>query len=397
MSMGPDQPVAESVDQLSQRSNAILGSLRDRAEAIRATENREPLFKIGRAAELVGRTTGAIRDAERDGRLRAPERKQSNFRLGYTLSDLNVMRDVFGTRPWRANSDAPAILAVQNFKGGVGKSTLAVHLAQYLAVRGYRTLLVDCDSQASATMLFGYVPDLDVDEDQTLYPFLREAERTSLQYAVRDTHFDGLKLIPSNLRLFQAEYELAARMALGNSVLLDRLREGLASVSADFDVIVLDPPPALGAISLSVLRAANSLIVPVPPTLMDFSSTAAFLSMLNETLELLEARGFRSDLQLLRIVASRVDENKSIQRELLGMMKGLYGHHLLRTVLKDSAEIDNATSRLMTVYEQNGPITSREVRNRCLTYLDGVNGEIEVEMRKMWPSHASRLRQEGLV
>ncbi|MBH9807654.1 chromosome partitioning protein, partial [Clostridioides difficile] len=80
----------------------------------------------------------------------------------------------FGTRPWRKPEDPCAVIAVQNFKGGVGKSTLSVHLAQYLAIQGYRVCLIDCDSQASSTTLFGYVPDLDLTENQTLYPFLRE-------------------------------------------------------------------------------------------------------------------------------------------------------------------------------------------------------------------------------
>jgi chromosome partitioning protein len=73
-------------------------------------------------------------------------------------------------------------------------------------------------------------------------------------------------------------------MARGEGVLLNRLAQGIQSVSDLYDVVVLDPPPALGAISLSVLRAANALVVPVPPTVMDFSSTAAFLTMLSETM-----------------------------------------------------------------------------------------------------------------
>src|SRR3546814_9080763 len=85
--------------------------------------------------------------------------------------------------------------------------------------------------------------------------------------------------------LFQSEYEIAARMARGQGILLNRLAQGIASVSDLYDVVILDPPPALGAISLSVLRAANVLIVPVPPTVMDFSSTAAFLAMLADTIE----------------------------------------------------------------------------------------------------------------
>jgi chromosome partitioning protein len=90
-----------------------------------------------------------------------------------------------------------------------------------------------------------------------------------------------------------------------------------------------------------------------------------------------------------------VDENKSMQRELLNLMRQIFGSAMIRTPLKDSAEIDNATARLMTVYELDGPMTSRQVRERCLTYLDGVNAEIELDIRSTWPSHLARLRKEG--
>ncbi|WP_278373587.1 AAA family ATPase [Sphingobium xenophagum] len=401
MSNGLDIEEAErlvSVATLAARTSSVLEKLRDSARSARADDRREPTFTISKAAELVGRTPAAIRDAEKDGRLPQPSRGDNNRRERYTLAQLNDMRGVFGTRPYRAPGDPACVIAVQNFKGGVGKSTVAVHLAQYLAIRGYRVALVDCDSQASATTLFGYVPDLDLTEDDTLYPFLREDERTSLDYALRKTHFDGLELIPANLRLFNSEYELAARMARGGfDALLNRLKVGIDSIADRFDVIVMDPPPALGAISLSVLRAANALVVPVPPTVMDFSSTAAFLSMLDETIEQLAERGMAPQLQFLRFVASKVDENKSMQKELLQLMRTLFGHAMVRTPLKDSAEIDNATARLMTVYELDGPATSSAVRNRCLGYLDGVNSEIEVDIRSMWPSHQPALRRAALA
>jgi chromosome partitioning protein len=386
-----------SISRLAAQSAAVLEQLRDDVRHARSEERREPTFSISRAAELVGRTPTAIRDAEKAGRLDPPARTASNRREAYTLAQLNRMRTVFGTQPWRSIGDHAAIVAVQNFKGGVGKSTVSVHLAQYLAIKGYRVLLIDSDSQASATTLFGYVPDLDLSEDETLYPFLRYDDMTSLSYAIKQTHFDGLKLIPSNLRLFQSEYELAARMATGEGALLNRLAEGIQSVADDFDVVVIDPPPALGAISLSVLRAANALVVPLPPTVMDFSSTAAFLAMLNETLETLERHGYSPDLSFLRFVASKVDENKSMHREMMDLLRTVYGHDLIRAPLKDSAEIDNATARLMTVYELNGPVTSKAVRDRCLAYLEAVNSEIETEIRRTWPSHATSLRQSALA
>src|SRR3546814_6602286 len=100
---------------------------------------------------------------------------------------------------------------------------MAGHAAQNFAIKVYRGWLIVCDSQASATTLFGYVPKLDLSEDDTLYPFLREGERDTLEYAIRKTHFDGLDLIPANLHLFQSEYEIAARMARGQGILLNRL------------------------------------------------------------------------------------------------------------------------------------------------------------------------------
>lgn len=385
------------VGQLARRASNVVASLRDAARAARAGVRREPTFSIGEAAELVGRTPAAIRDAEKDGRLPEPPRTQSNRRERYTLAQVNDMRGVFGTRPWRAPEDPCAVVAVQNFKGGVGKSTLSVHLAQYLAIQGYRVLLIDCDSQGSATTLFGYVPDLDLTEEDTLYPFLRYDEMPSLDYAIKQTHFDGLHLIPANLRLFQSEYELAARMARGSGRLLERLTQGIASVADRYDVVILDPPPALGAISLSVLRAANALVVPAPPTVMDFASTAAFLSMLEETLDELAGHGMEPTLNFIRVVASKVDEGKSMQKELMTLMRQVFGLSMIRTPLKDSAEIDNVTARLMTVYELDSPMTSKSVRDRCLTYLNGVNEEILVDIRSTWPSHAERLRKAGLA
>jgi chromosome partitioning protein len=385
------------VADLYTRSLGVLDSLRARGATEGPPARSVPRIPITRAADLVGRTSAAIRDAEKDGRLPAVERTASGRRVAYSLAEINKMREVFGTRPWRTEGDPLAVIAVQNFKGGVGKSTVASHLAQFLAIKGYRVCLIDCDSQGSSTALFGYVPDLDIAEGDTLYPFFRHPEMESLVSAVRETHWDGLYLIPANLHLYSAEYELAARVARAEPNLLNRLAEGIASIGDHFDVVILDPPPALGTISLSVMRAANALLVPIPPTVIDFASTTSFFAMLHETIETLEARQLPIDLRWLKLLVTRADEQKSMQRELLGLMRGLFGDSLLRTVLKDSAEIDNASARLMTVYELEGPVTSRETYQRCLTYLNAVNAEIETEIRLTWPSQVGRLRAEGVL
>ncbi len=280
----------EAIANLYTRSLSVLELLRARSTSGGAAARQAPRFPITRVAELVGRTSAAIREAEKEGRLPSVERTASGRRIGYTLAEINQMRTVFGTRPWRTAEDPLAVIAVQNFKGGVGKLTVSAHLSQDPAIRGYRVCLIDCDSQGSSTALFGYVPDLDIREDETLYPFFRNAEMASLAYAVRETHWDGLYLIPANLKLYSSEYELAARVARTEPNLLNRLADGIASIGDHFDVVILDPPPALETISLSVMRAANALLVPIPPTVVDFTSTTSFLAMLYETMLTLEER-----------------------------------------------------------------------------------------------------------
>jgi chromosome partitioning protein len=391
----------DEIIELYNKAQHVLGQLREQGIDSQTGEKMAPRFAISKAAELVGRGASAIREAEKEGRLPQRERTATNRRVNYTLADLNHMREVFGTRPWRDSADPLAILAVQNFKGGVGKSTIAVHLAQYLAIRGYRVLLMDCDSQASTTMMFGLVPDRDIDENATLYGYLHDEGMIGLKPLLRRTHFDNLWLLPANLKLYNAEYEIAGYIAQHGRegyAFIDKIGEAIATVADDFDIVILDPPPALGMISLSVLTAANAMIIPMPPSMIDFSSTASFLSMLATTMQqLAHLRGKSPIYNFVRLVASKADDNKSMHREIIKMAQRLFGSAMLRASLKDSAEIDNASSRLSTVYELDRPITSHEVHSRCVGHLNAVNSEIELEIRRTWPSHDAALRKEGLI
>ncbi|SEO34008.1 chromosome partitioning protein [Gemmobacter aquatilis] len=385
--------------QLTRRAATVIERLRERVFAPNAEKRLEIRFNVRTAAEMVGRTEKAIRDAEADGRLPEPDKDDgTGRRTGYTLAQVNKMREVFGTLPHRAPDDPPLVLAVQNFKGGVGKSTIVSHLAQYFALKGYRVCVIDCDSQASTTAIFGMNPDVDVDEEEdTLYPFLQHGGPKSLHYALRATYWPGIALIPANLGLYDAEYEFAARMAREPTFILDRLRDGIASISDQFDVILLDPPPALGMISLSVLRAASALLIPAPPSNIDFASTAHFLKMMEATLTELARFGGERSYSFVKILASKMNDQKSAHLAIKRMMDAVFPQDMLQSVLKDSAEIDNATANLSTVYELTGPATRTETHKRCRAYLDAVGREIEILARKTWPSHHRALRKEGIL
>ncbi|MBL9059263.1 MAG: AAA family ATPase, partial [Mangrovicoccus sp.] len=250
----------------------------------------------------------------------------------------------------------------------------------------------------STTAVFGLNPDVDIDEDEdTLYPFFRHGGPKSLHYALRATYWPGIALIPANLGLYDAEYEFAARMVRDQKFVLDRLREGVESIAGQFDVVLLDPPPALGMLSLSVLRAANALIVPAPPNNIDFASTAHFLKMMATTLAEISEIGGARQFAFVKIVATKMNDQKSAHVAIKRMMDAVFARDMLETVIKDSAEIDNATANLLTVYEMTGPGTRTETHRRCRAYLDAFGREVELLVRKTWPSHHGKLRKEGIL
>ena len=180
----------DPLDFLYRRSQDVLSALRDDVFAPEGVKTLRRTWSISEAAELVGRSQQSIRLAEKEGKLQCPERLESGRRRGYTLEAINRMRDLFGTRPWRAPTDEPLIISFSNFKGGVGKSSFACHAAQYFAIRGYRILLVDLDSQASTTTVFGFNPDLQIAPHETIASYLLGEEHT-LHYAIKSTHWPG--------------------------------------------------------------------------------------------------------------------------------------------------------------------------------------------------------------
>ena len=129
----------------------------------------------------------------------------------YSLDQINLIREHFNTRPGKTEKDETAILAFANFKGGAAKTTSAVHAAMYFAKAGYKTLFIDCDSQASATQIFGYNPDEHIKNEDTLLNCL--TADSSLNSVIRKTYWPGLDLIPANLALYGAEFTLPVKRA----------------------------------------------------------------------------------------------------------------------------------------------------------------------------------------
>ena len=380
-----------SIEDLLNRIQGVREQLKDYNLAPDYVKRDTRLYAMREAAELIGRSDQTIRDAEADGRLATPEIGPNGKRVGYTLAQINDARDVLGTRLKRATDEEPVVIGCQSFKGGSGKTTTAVHLTQYLARQGLRVLLVDCDPQASATAIFGYVPEADLSPDETLLPFL-EGDRDDLAYSVRVTYFDGVYLVPSNLHLYRSEYTLASGTAK-----LDRLKEGIDTIAAGFDVVVIDPPPSLGMISLNALYASNALIIPMSLGLLDFYSTVSFIQMLNETLDVIEQRVgiFRS--KFVKVLMTRVNEGKPVHIQLADHLQASFGTYLMKARMHDSAAVDNAGVMMRTVYELDKTSANRKTLIRATMLFDLVNAEILSLIRATWPSHHKALRAQGLM
>lgn len=376
------------IGDLAEAGERMIERLRRKAFLPESRKGLNVRFGIAEAAQLLGCSTNRIRMAEDDGRLPPAPASESGRRLGYTVEEMLRMREVLGASPARAPLDVPAIIAVQNFKGGVGKSTVTTHLAHYFAVQGYRVLVVDCDSQATTTTLFGFNPHFNITREETLYPYLSiDPTQADLLYAVKRTPWPNVDLIPSNLELFDVEYELAAAGSDGGSVLAARFRKlkrGLSDLARDYDIVLLDPPPALGTISLAVMQAANALLVPLAATTPDFCSTVQFLSMMDQVLHQLTGAGIEVDYQFVRLICSKFDGNDPSHAMVRAIMEQSFGPALLPVPILESAEISHAAMRMMTVYELERPIGTPKTHKRSRANLDEALRQVEQLVRQSW-------------
>lgn len=378
---------ADRIGQLADAGERMVERLRQRAFLPDTRKGLGVRYGIAEAAALLGCSTNRIRMAEDDGRLPAAPAGDNGRRSGYSIDELLNMRAVLGASPRRGDDDLPAIIAVQNFKGGVGKSTVTTHLAHFLGVQGYRVLVVDCDSQATTTTLFGFNPHFNITRDETLYPYLAlEPTQGDLLYAVKGTPWPNVDLIPSNLGLFDVEYELAGSSGDGRvlAARFRKLKAGLQDLARNYDVVLLDPPPALGTISLAVMQASNALLVPLAATTPDFCSTVQFLSMMDQVIEQLRENGIAVDLDFVRLLCSKFDSGDPAHAMVQQVMEQAFGPALLPVPILESAEISHAALRMMTVYELEKPVGSAKTHKRCRQNLDAAFAQVETLVRRSW-------------
>lgn len=356
-------------------------------------------FPIREAAALLGFTPQYIRRLETEGTTRLPPLgvppKDGRGQRSYSLERINHYRDQLGIRRLRPSGSRAIRCAVSFFKGGSAKTTTAAHLAHRCALDGLRVLLIDLDPQASLTMLHGILPDIDLQREDTLADVL-VYDPSDIQSVIRKTYFPGLWFIPANLGLQDAEVKLLDHRENQEEFLdllaFQRLDYGLQKIEGDFDVIVMDCPPNLGALTLNVVAAANAMLLPIPPRTVDFGSAVLYAQTMSA---LKRDPRFARPLDFFRVLLtlhSGSGEAKNTEAALRMLLKD----YVLEHIMPVSVEIERSATELGTVYETEQPKGSYEAYQRALTHLNAVNGEVIRLFRDVWSRQIEMLKADGV-
>ncbi len=222
------------------------------------------------------------------------------------------------------------VIAIANQKGGVGKTTSAVNLAASLALAERRTLLVDGDPQGNATSGIG------VEQGSfkaTTYDVLI-GETTIAAARKREVQFSMLDVLPATPDLAGAEVEL-----VGLSDRESRMRKAIDAVRADYDYVLIDCPPSLGLITLNMLAAADTLLIPLQ---CEYYALEGLSQLLN-TVHLIQ-HGVNPRLAITGVLLTMYDARLNLSRQVATDAREYFGTQVFETVVPRNVRLAEAPS-----------------------------------------------------
>lgn len=384
---------------LSRHARTLSGQLQSLSENLFPPASKKSLrsFSSGEVARILGVSDGYLRQLSLDGLGPAPTLSPGG-RRAYAPAQIRELRQYLaGARPKEAVSFLPArrtseklqVIAVANFKGGSAKTTTALYLTQFLALQGFRVLAIDLDPQASLSAMFGYQPEFDLSEGETLYGAIRyDAARRPMREVVRETYFDGVSLVPGNLELMEFEHHtpraMAERTLRGADVFFRRVGAAIAEVAEDFDIVVIDCPPQLGYLTMGALNAATAMLITIHPQMVDVASMNQFLLMTSDVMSVIEEAGGRLDYDFIRYVVTRHDPNDVPETQIVALLRNLFGDDVLRATVWKSTAIANAGLTKQSLYELDKGSVGRAAYERALESVNGANQEILGLIKTVW-------------
>ncbi|MDM9620249.1 plasmid partitioning protein RepA [Rhizobium sp. S96] len=360
-------------------------------------------FSPSEAAKLLGVAEGYLRTSAVELERKAAEGSEREFspalaggRRMYSVQDIAAMR-AYLDKPARSNGrylphrrqgEELQVISVMNFKGGSGKTTTSAHLAQYLALRGYRVLAIDLDPQASLSSLFGNQPELDVGVNETIYGAIRyDEERRPVQEIIRGTYIPDLHLIPGNLELMEFEHDTPKALLQrkpDDMLFFARLQAVISDVEDAYDVVVIDCPPQLGFLTLSALTAATSVLITIHPQMLDVMSMNQFLAMTSALLEEIAEAGAEDRNNWMRYLVTRFEPTDGPQNQMVAFLRSMFGEDVLVNPMLKSTAVSDAGITNQTLFEVERSQFTRSTYDRALESMNNVNAEIESLIKATW-------------
>jgi len=373
------------------RIAAMMGQIRAAMLSPTATK-KAPSVSAAQLAVLCGVDKSKI--AYRLTRGDLPEGEMIGNRREWPMADAQQWVRAFRAAHLRPPQAAGTTITVANFKGGVAKTTSAVTLAQGLSMRGHRVLVLDLDPQGSATTLFGVLPDAEVEPEHTAM-LLFSGEAEDLSYAIRRSYWPNIDLVCAAPLLFGAEFALPARQTRDPGFEFWRcLDRGLDQARGDYDVIVIDTPPALSYVTINALMAADGVIMPLPPSALDFASSAQFWDLFSDLCnQLIRSRGQDKTFEFIDVLLSRVESSDAASSVVRQWVLEGYTEKVLPIEIPKTAVTATASAEFGTVYDLPRGAMNAKTFARARDAYDRMCELVEQQIVAVW---AMQVEQLGL-
>ncbi|MGT2457733.1 AAA family ATPase [Cupriavidus basilensis] len=366
------------------RATRMVAQVRGRMLAPEAVKS-PPRFNASQVAALCEIDKNQVTYRLTKGDLPPGQVNASGSRREFTLSEARQWVQAYRSKAARPKGARAMTIAVGNFKGGVSKTTTVMTLAQGLSLRGHRALVVDMDPQGSLTTLFGILPDTEVREEET-FTALAAGDEQTIDYAIRKTYWDGIDLVPAAPSLFTCEFLLPSRqMKEPEFEFWNVLNRGLESVRDDYDVIIIDTPPALSYVTVNSFMAAEGLIVPLPPSALDFASSAQFWTLFSDlALQLTGQAGAQKSFEFINVLLSRVDQSDVSAGVVRNWIGATYAEKVLPVEIPKTAVTAASSAEFGTVYDISKYEGNVKTYRRAREAYDRVTELIEQSITEYW-------------